>query len=279
MQRPAETRVTLQRSHPPLDISDGERVRLNEGQEYLKEINTYLSEYGADTLSVGLVDGDGYCLFRSIGWAVLGDDSAERAREIYAYALSAFLKDHDAHAAFPNNADERGLRSLMVVADYCSTLHTRTALEMSVLSKFEAILQETLVLDTHLYGDAYEFMSLLTALRLQVLRLDVTGNANHVLLPSGQRLESSSVIAECLLSQRIDAVMLHWSEADYEHYCIALRSDTGAPWSSAGPESRANTLEKLRSAPLCCALRDRLEGERSVEEVRACILSALPGPS
>ena len=45
------------------------------------------------------------------------------------------------------------------------------------------------------------------------------------------------------------------------------------------PEARRNLLEKLGSAPLCCALQERLDGETTPEEVRACVLSSLPGPS
>ena len=127
------------------------------------------------------------------------------------------------------------------------------------------------MLDENLYGDAYEFISLLEAVGLRVLRLDVTNNAYHLLLPDEVRLRTADDDAGCLTSERIDTVLLHWSEDDFEHYCISMRPSTGEPWSSTMAEVRCNILEELRSAPLCCALQARLDAESTAEEVRVCV--------
>lgn len=167
---------------PVGDITDAERRRLCQAEEFLSDINRCLHARGGDQLVPAHVDGDGYCLFRCLSWACLGDDSTEMARKLYAYALSVFMKDASKHIAYANDLDEGMLSSLMSVEEYCASLPICTPLDIAILCKFEALLSEREVLDENLYGDAYEFVSLLEAVGLRVLRLDVTNNACHQLL-------------------------------------------------------------------------------------------------
>jgi hypothetical protein len=134
------------------------------------------------------VEGDGCCLFRCLSWGCLFDESTEMVRKLYAYALSVFMKDIMKHIAYTHDLDERMLSYLMSFEEYCASLPSCTPLHISILCNFEAFLSEREVLDENLYGDAYEFISLLEAVGLRVLRLDVTNNAYHLLLPDEVRL-------------------------------------------------------------------------------------------
>ena len=260
------------------DVSAPEEARMLQAQWFLADINKALRDLGvAYSLKAIPVDGDGFCLFRSLAWAVLGDPSTHTARLLYACGLLAFLQDNDTHAAYANEDIHDHIMSLMMIEQYTNGLHEKTPLEIMAMCKFEALLNEQPVLQTSLYGDAYELMPLLKSMGLRFLKLDVTSNANHVVLPIGDRLPDSQAIARRLLSEPLDAVLLHWSEEHYEHYAIVSRSDTDSPWCTGTDVARERMRKDVDDGLMCTSLIGNWTGGNSVDEARACFLSVLPG--
>ena len=260
------------------DVSAPDKARMVQGQFFLADINTALRGLNAEySLKATLVDGDGFCLFRSLGWAVLGDPSTHTTRLLYACGLLAFLQDKLTHVAYANEIVHDHILPLMMIGAYAHALHKKTPLEVAAICKFEALLKEQPVLQTNLYGDAYELMSLLKSMSLRILKLDVSSNAHHVVLPNGDRLPDSQAIARRLLAEPLDAILLHWSEENYEHYAIVSRSDTDSPWCNGTHVARDCMRNNIDFGLLCTALVGKWTGESSADESRACLLSVLPG--
>ena len=77
-------------------------------------------------------------------------------------------------------------------------------------------------------------MALLRRAGATFLKLDVTDRTDHRFLPSGTHIASLEQVADIVMTEAVDAILLRWNEQNFQHYSTVARVDTGTVW-TAGP--------------------------------------------
>ena len=199
--------------------------------------------------------------------------SQDTARTLYACALETSL---DASAHFPSTnpfgdtAEERRQRALDMLAVDCYgfDLGDRTSLELAILDKYEALLSKQMVLSNRAYGDIWELCTLLQRHQATALKLDVTHNVNHVLLPSQKPVPTLEDVARLIATKDVDLILLHWTDANYEHYGAVKLGNEDTAW-LARPSVRSSLTQHMKSSELANALH------LSSPEARMCLLKRI----
>ena len=204
---------------PTMDVST--LARMDEATVFLQRLNNILAEANMVLLLEPLAtQGDGYCFFYVAARVCGMDVSQTAARQVFACALEASCAVHDASDAFEDNVDEKQQRvvELLQHQEYAAEVMFRSPFELSVLDKLEALLLKKRVLETRRFGDSAELCALLRRVGATFLKLDVTENRAHYLLPSGTHIASLEQAADILITQAVDGILLHWFEEQFEHY-------------------------------------------------------------
>ena len=210
------------------------------------------------------------------------DVSQTAARQVFACALEASCAVADASDAFEDNVDERQQRvvELLQHEEYAAEVMFRSPFELSVMDKFEALLLKKKVLETRRFGDSAELCALLGRVGATFLKLDVTKNRAHYGLPSQKHIASLEQVAHILMTEAVDAILLHWDEREYQHYCTVARVDSGTVWTARrgirdelrdlvqkSTLAQALTLLPGRARAACVSLVDSL---RPISFVERC---------
>lgn len=100
------------------------------------------------------------------------------------------------------------------------------------MDKFDSLVRKKEVLHQRCYGDNPELLALLKRAGATFLKLDVTNNREHCLLPSGTRIASLEAVADILMTEPVDGILLHWYEVQYQHYCTVRRVESVKVWTA-----------------------------------------------
>ncbi len=244
---------------PAVDESTAER--LEEATRFLKPLNDILAKGNSGLhLNPQPVQGDGYCFFYVVAGSCGMDVSQEVAREIFACALDMSSKQYfrvHAESPFGDTETDRTMRigELWKHPEFEAGLHRRTSFELAIMDKYESLISKAQVLDQRCYGDLWELIALLEQAQATAIKLDVTNNADHVLLPTKQPLASLEEIASKLEANEVDMVLLHWNELGrYEHYCTVMLPQECRVWTAR--ENVQTTVQSLiRKSELALALQ------------------------
>ena len=100
------------------------------------------------------------------------------------------------------------------------------------MDKFDSLVKKKEMLDPRCYGDNPELLALLKRAGATCLKLDVTNNREHCLLPSWTLIASLEAVADILMTEPVDGILLHWYELQYQHYCTVRRVESVKVWTA-----------------------------------------------
>ncbi len=218
-------------------LDESTKARYQEARDFLRPLNSILqSRQSSMFLSPVLTQADGYCFFYvAAAMANLGT-SKKVAQRLFACALEASSKRYLlTHTEYPFGETEavrvQRIKELLRQDETAQDLDRRTSFEIAIMDKYEGLLLGQRVLPDRRYGDVWELLALLEATQASAIKLDISNNLEHVLLPSRTPLASLNEVADLLLAGEVDTLLLHWNEHRvYEHYCTVSCGSTPTPW-------------------------------------------------
>ena len=193
-------------------------ARMDQATVSLQPLNSILAEANMALLLEPLArQGDGCCFFYVAAGVCDMDVSQTAAREVFACALEASCSEPDVQDSFERNDVEltQQVAELLQHQEYGSELMLRSPFELALLDKFDALVTKQQVLLERQYGDTAELIALLRRVGATFLKLDVTKNMAHYLLPSNKNIASLEQVADILMTEAVDGILLHWSKRDY----------------------------------------------------------------
>ena len=121
------------------------------------------------------------------------------------------------------------------------------------MDRFDSLVRKKEVLHPRCYGDNPELLALLKRAGATFLKLDVTNNREHCLLPSWTPIASLEAVADILMTELVEGIILHLYELQYQHYCTVRRVESVKVW-TARPAVQDALRDLVQKSTLAQAL-------------------------